>query len=213
MFKVDIIGDFKLIASGESDRLAAHNRAAVEDATEYLKQRLRAQTIAARLGEKLAKAWRSNVYPRKSVSTMNPAGLVSSNAEKLHYVFSVGATIRSKSGRYLAIPLATVPFADGAGRHRRRMTPVEVEARFNNDLKFMETSYGGILYMDNLLEGKKAGTFRQATSRRLRQGRETRRVIFFNLIKQATIRPRIDLQGAASIAQQRLYNNLVSMTS
>ncbi len=96
-------------------------------ATERLKTRLRGDTRGA-LGSRMANTWRGEVYPvKRPTRTLNPAGLVTSNASKVVSAFDPGALIRARNATYLAIPTENVP---RVGRAGKPMTPVEVEARF-----------------------------------------------------------------------------------
>ncbi len=134
-----IVGDLRIILDGELDKVADASRLAVDDASAALQEELRAQVRGAGLGMGLEKAWRRNLYPGGRTKTLHPAALVFSKATKLHAAYNVGGLIRGRSGQYLAIPTRNVPNKMGIGGKRQPMTPVDVEAAFNQDLHFVPT--------------------------------------------------------------------------
>jgi hypothetical protein len=75
----------------------------VRQATDGLKNELRGQVTGAGLGERLAKSWRGDLYPKGGMS-INTAGFIYTKAPQIIGAFAYGVTIRSKQGRFLAIP-------------------------------------------------------------------------------------------------------------
>lgn len=201
--RVETTGSF-LDAVEEFQRdLSNDLRAAVRDAGASLQEALRGQVRAAGLGKKLENAWRMETYPKGGKVTLHPAALVYSKATKLHAAYNAGGLIRRKNGQYLAIPTENVPNRAGSFGKRKPMTPVEVEAAFNHDLQFVATKSGGILTMP-VVRGRKAGTLRAATKRRVQQGRKVEMVVMFWLIKQARIKKVLDIESAAAEAEAQL---------
>ena len=90
----------------------------IREATDGLKTELRSQVTGAGLGQRLANTWRGEVYPKGKLS-IKAAGLVYSRAPVIVGAHDQGATIRSKDGFWLAIPLP----AAGKGPRGKRMTP------------------------------------------------------------------------------------------
>ncbi len=90
----------------------------IREATDGLKTELRSQITGAGLGQRLANTWRGEVYPKGQMS-IKAAGLVYSRAPVIVGAHDQGATIRSKDGFWLAIPLP----AAGKGPRGKRMTP------------------------------------------------------------------------------------------
>lgn len=90
----------------------------IREATDGLKTELRSQITGAGLGQRLANTWRGEVYPKGQLS-IKAAGLVYSRAPVIVGAHDQGATIRSKDGFWLAIPLP----AAGKGPRGKRMTP------------------------------------------------------------------------------------------
>ncbi len=188
------------------EELAQDMREAVRDAGLRLQEELRGQVRAAGLGKKLENAWRMDIYPSSNKRTLHPAALVYSKATKLHNAYNSGGIIRTKNGkRFLAIPTEKTP---NAAWGHRKMTPAEVEQAFNNELRFVPTKTGGILTM-SVVRGKKEGTLRQATKRRLQQGRKIEVVVMFWLIRQTRIKKVLDIEGAAARAEARLQENVI----
>jgi len=78
--RVDVgFGDLRLQLDGIEGDIAKLASAAMRETTPIAKQELRAQVTSAGLGTRLANTWRSEVYPRSSVS-LNPGGYIWSKA-------------------------------------------------------------------------------------------------------------------------------------
>lgn len=178
---------------------AAHTEAAaaISAATLTLRDQLRAQVVAAGLGEHLAKTWKVKA-PRADSPLAAGNGPVSarvySTAAVIIDAFDRGVTIRGRNGNGLAIPTDRVPRRPGRGRGRR-LTPVEVEARFNRDLRFVPPRAGrhALLVMDDLVTARSGRGVRAATSRRRAQGRTAGAVVMFILVPQVTLAKRLDI--------------------
>ncbi len=190
----------------EAESLIAAAVEGVADATSALEQSLRQQVTAAGLGGRLAGTWRSRVYPPTETGA---AGEVWTVAPLIIQGFDEGATIIARNGsRWLAIPTTNVPprswGSKAPGGHPRRlMTPVEVEAAFNRDLRTVLPPGGrvGYLIMDQLVAARSGRGFRQATSRRLAQGRSAQPVLMFVLVPSVTLSKRLDIAGAVAAVE------------
>ena len=190
----------------EADALIAAAVGGVADATAALEQTLRGQVLAAGLGPRLANTWRSRVFPPTATKA---AGGVWTVAPLIIEGFDEGATIVARNGsRWLAIPTANVPprswgtKAPG-GHPRRLMTPVEVEAAFNRDLRMVQPPGRPVAYliMDQLVAARSGRGLRQATSRRLAQGRSAQPILMFVLVPQVTLSKRLDITGAVAAVE------------
>jgi len=169
----------------------AEATSAVVQAAARLKQALRDQVTAAGLGERLAKTWRSAV----TSSAEGPSATVFSKAPVIIQAFDQGATIVARNGgRWLAIPTAAVPRRPGRGSGRR-LTPVEVEALYNRDLRTIpaRTGHSAYLVMDFLIAARSGRGYRPATAGRLAQGRRPESVLMFVLVPQVTLSKRLDV--------------------
>jgi Family of unknown function (DUF6441) len=87
------------------------------DAGRGLKTELRRQVGSAGLGQRLANSWRDKHYPNRK---LDAASLVYTKAPQIIRAFDEGAVIRSRRGRFLAIPTANAPRkgTDGSGSAR-----------------------------------------------------------------------------------------------
>ncbi|MGE0155154.1 MAG: DUF6441 family protein [Reyranellaceae bacterium] len=181
--------------------------------TERLKQRLRQDVLAAGMGRRLANTWQSQVYPAGGRRTLSPAGYVYSRAPMIISGFSEGATITGADGKWLAIPTGAVPYGGGGGRRsKKRMSPVEVEARFNRELRIVRPRGGdgrfAFLVMDNLTRARNGRRFRLRTQRRAAQGRAAQSVIMFVLLPQVRLKKLFDLVSRAEQAISGLQADL-----
>ena len=71
-----------------------------------LKAELRRQVTSAGLGQRLANSWRDKHYPNRK---LDAASLAYTKAPQIVRAFDEGAVIRSKRGRFLAIPTENAP--------------------------------------------------------------------------------------------------------
>src|SRR5687768_7476820 len=108
----------------ERNVFAAPTRVAISAAADGLKFELRPQLQAAGLGERIANAVASNVYP-VSGKSLHPAALVYPRgplAERIFEAFNSGATIKAKNKSFIAIPTKN---AWVGGKGGKRPTPAE----------------------------------------------------------------------------------------
>jgi hypothetical protein len=82
-----------------------------------LRTELRRQVGSAGLGQRLAISWRDQHYPNQK---LDAASLVYTKAPQIVRAFDEGAVIRSKRGRFLAIPTENAP---RKGTDGRRISP------------------------------------------------------------------------------------------
>src|SRR5512133_3031386 len=76
------------------------------DAGRGLRTELRRQVASAGLGQRLSNSWRDRHYPNRK---LDAASLVYTKAPQIIRAFDEGAVIRSKRGRFLAIPTQNAP--------------------------------------------------------------------------------------------------------
>ena len=88
-----------------------------KEAGRGLKTELRRQVASAGLGQRLANSWRDKHYPNQK---LDAASLVYTKAPQIIRAFDEGAVIRSKRGRFLAIPTENAP---RKGTDGRRISP------------------------------------------------------------------------------------------
>jgi hypothetical protein len=158
--------------------------AAVSFATD-LKLELRDDTRAGGLGDRVANAWQQKEYDNANGA---PAVLVYSKAPLIETAFSADTTIVAKDGsHWLAIPTDNVPRIGN-----KRMSPVEVEARFDQDLIFKRSAPGTSLAFVDVLASRSGHGFRAQTKGRLAQGRKPQLVLMFVMVQQVRLRKRLD---------------------
>lgn len=108
MLQLTMQGNIAEAIARQRAAAAAAITAAVVQATEGLKEELRADVARAGLGQRLAHTWRSQVYPARGGS-LGPAGLVWSKAPLIIRAFSEGVPIVARNRRFLAIPTSAAP--------------------------------------------------------------------------------------------------------
>lgn len=182
----------KAACAAETARTAAAITAAVEEATDGLKEELRDQTFT-KLGVNVAYTWQGRIYPPDKTS-LSPAGFVWTKAPRI-IDFWTASRIRTPLGGAFAIPTKNVP----KGNRGKRLSPVEVEARFNQELKAMSLRSGNIgLFLDLVrAKSRRRPGWREATKSRLGDGREADRLLMFVLVRTVSSRKLIDLEGPA----------------
>jgi Family of unknown function (DUF6441) len=91
--------------------------AGTREAGRGLKTELRRQVTSAGLGQRLANSWRDRHYPNRK---LDAAALVYTKAPQIIRAFDEGAVIRSRRGRFLAIPTENAP---RKGTDGKRISP------------------------------------------------------------------------------------------
>lgn len=172
----------------------------VEAGTEALKADLRAETEAV-LGRRVANAWRSRFYSNKG-DAHGPAGLVWSRAARIINFFSADRIITPIGGAF-AIPVNPVVKRGG-----RPMTPVEVEARFNQELIAKPLPSGNLGLFLRLISGRSGRGFRAASRGRLAQGRKAVLTLMFVLIRTLRGHKLIDLEALGQRRAERVAANI-----
>ncbi|MDR7232292.1 hypothetical protein J2X45_003398 [Caulobacter sp. BE264] len=209
------IDDFGDVMTELERDVAASITDATAEGTELLKQDLRSDT-ADHLSPRLAKSWRSRVYPAGQ-SSMDPAGWVWTKVPKLVDAFDRGVTIKSAQGLWLAIPTAaagakgytrdSVGRAYGARPKMERVTPGGFERRTGLKLRFVFKSRRvSLLVVDGARydsRGRAAQLKARGRNARLyREGGKT--IVVFILVPQAKLKKRLDVDGAAARAEARM---------
>jgi Family of unknown function (DUF6441) len=115
------------------------------DAGRSLRTELRRQLTSAGLGQRLANSWRDKHYPNQK---LDAASLVYTRAAQIIRAFDEGALIRSKRGRFLAIPTANAP---RKGTDGRRISPSTFPEHRLGPLRFVPRRSGpSLLVMEGL---------------------------------------------------------------
>ncbi len=198
-------GDLRKVMATELQTAIHAVSQGVQQATDGLKGELRDQVTNAGLGGKLAQTWRGQIYPRGGQS-LNAAGFVWSKAPDIISAFADGVTIRSKHGRFLAIPTQYV-----IRQKNRRISPADFEEA-GIPLRYIPPQGArkvGLLVADNFRVTSK-GRARVASSTALRTGRGLASIIMFILVPQVSLRKRLNVDGAAQKWIDRLPELVVA---
>src|SRR5918994_7517587 len=167
------------------------------DAGRGLKSELRRQVAGAGLGQRLANSWRDKHYPNQR---LDAASLVYTKAPQIIRAFDEGAVIRSRRGRFLAIPTESAP---RKGTDGRRISPSTFPEHRFGPLRFVPRPSGpSLLVVDGLRASfsRKTGElrgFRRGTDRARTRGDGLTTVVMFLLAPQVKLSRRLDVARAA----------------
>jgi Family of unknown function (DUF6441) len=167
------------------------------DAGRGLRTELRRQVASAGLGQRLANSWRVKHYPNQQIDA---ASLVYTKAPQIIRAFDEGAVIRSRRGRFLAIPTENAP---RRGTDGRRISPSTFPEHRFGLLRFVPRPSGpSLLVVDGLRASFSRQTgqlrgFRRATDRARRSGQGLTTVVMFLLVPQVKLRKRLDVARSA----------------
>jgi Family of unknown function (DUF6441) len=167
------------------------------DAGRGLRTELRRQVTSAGLGQRLANSWRDKHYPNQK---LDAASLVYTKAPQIIRAFDEGAVVRSKRGRFLAIPTEDAP---RKGTDGKRISPRTFPEHRFGPLRLVPRQNGpSLLVVDGLRASYSRQTgqlrgFRRATDRARRSGQGLTTVVMFLLVPQVKLRKRLDVARAA----------------
>jgi Family of unknown function (DUF6441) len=167
------------------------------DAGRGLRTELRRQIASAGLGQRLANSWRDRHYPNRQ---LDAASLVYTKAPQIIRAFDEGTVIRSRRGRFLAIPTENAP---RKGADRKRISPGTFPEHRFGPLRFVPRPSGpSLLVVDGLRASFSRSTgmlrgFRRATDRARQSGQGLTTVVMFLLVPQVKLRKRLDVARAA----------------
>jgi hypothetical protein len=136
------------------------------------------------------------------------AGLVYSRAPEVVGAHAQGATIRSKDGFWLAIPLP----AAGKGPRGKRMTPGLWEKIRGQRLRFVyRRGKPSLLVAENqrARQGQRGG-FSAASQKAQASGRGLVTVPMFLLVPQVTLKKKFDIDSASRRWVSRLANRIAN---
>jgi hypothetical protein len=186
-------GDLRTLLAEEVRAAENAVTAGVRQAGQALKGELRQQVTGAGLGGRLANAWRDRHYPNRKVDA---ASLVWTKAPQIIRAFDEGVVIRSRRGRWLAIPTENAP---RRGTDGKRISPSTFpEHRLGRLRLVARPGKVPLLVVDGLRASTgRRGGFRRASARALRSGQGLVTVVMFVLVPQVTLRKRLDVEGAA----------------
>ena len=202
-----IIGSLMADMQAEAKRIERGVAVGVKEAGAGLKGDLRKQVVAAGLGPRLARTWRSRAYPNEG---HDAATLVWSRAPQIIRTFDEGAVIRSKSGLWLAIP---TPAAPKRGVGGKRINPGNFPEHRFGPLRFVyRRGRPSLLVVDGVRINKSGRVGRRAKggaftkTGRMKQGITT--VVMFIMVPQVKIKKRLDVVREAK-RWERLLPGLI----
>jgi hypothetical protein len=202
-----IVGSLMADMKAEAKRIERGVAAGVKEAGAGLKGDLRKQVVAAGLGPRLARTWRSRAYPNKG---HDAATLVWSKAPQIIRTFDEGAVIKSKSGLWLAIP---TPAAPKRGVGGKRINPGNFPEHRFGPLRFVyRRGRPSLLVVDSVRINKSGRVGRRAKggaftkTGRMKQGITT--VVMFIMVPQVRIKKRLDVVREAK-RWERLVPELI----
>lgn len=215
-----IRGSFDMdgLARGLEKDLARAVTAGVKAATEALKADVREATWRALdFRNSLPKAWRGEVYPR-SGDSVDAAGWVRvrDSAAVIIDAHSKGVVIRANRGKWLAVPTreagrfglkAGAPAGSTTNRRgaRERITPAGFERRSGLKLRFVPGTGGrAFLVADKAQLNRRSGglisPYKGTGRKGGLYGPEGRTKVVFTLLRQVTLKKRLDLDAVAERA-------------
>jgi hypothetical protein len=169
-----------------------------------LKTELRRQVVSAGLGQRLGNSWRDRHYPNQKPDA---ASLVYTKAPQIIRAFDEGAVIRSRHGRFLAIPTENAP---KKGTDGRRISPSTFPEHRFGPLCFVPRPTGpSLLVVDGLRASfsRKTGElhgFRRANDRARARGDGLTTVVMFLLVPQVKLLKRLDVARAGERWSEQL---------
>jgi hypothetical protein len=195
-----IVTTVRSVEAGMQAQLRDIERAAatgIREAVRSLRTELRRQVTSGGLGQRLANSWRDKHYDNRGIDA---ASLVYTKAPQIIRAFDEGVLIRSRRGRFLAIPTENAP---RKGTDGKRISPSTFPEHRFGALRFVPRPSGpSLLVVDGLRASfsRKSGElrgFRRASdrTRRTRAGLST--VVMFLLVPQVKLRKRLDVARAA----------------
>ena len=152
---------------------------------------------SAGLGQRLANSWRDKHYPNQK---LDAASLVYTKAPQIIRAFDEGAVIRSRRGRFLAIPTENAP---RKGTDGKRISPSTFPEHRFGPLRFVPRQSGPRCWWWTGCGPRSAGKtgqlrgFRRATERARRSGQGLTTVVMFLLVPQVKLSKRLDVARAA----------------
>jgi hypothetical protein len=176
----------------------------IRDAGRGLRTELRRQVTSAGFGQRLSNSWRDKHYPNQK---FDAASLVYTKAPQIIRAFDEGAVIRSRRGRFLAIPTENAP---KKGTDGKRISPGDFPEHRFGPLRFVPRPSGpSLLVVDGLRASYSRQTgqlrgFRRATERARRSGQGQTTVVMFLLVPQVKLSKRLDVTRAAERWSGRL---------
>jgi hypothetical protein len=197
-FKLAIEGNLADAYKAEVDAGERACTAAMRTVVDRGKSMIRGQITAAGLGQRVANAYRANVYPRDQ--SLNAAGFLYTKARKIMESAVEAKTLHSIKGRALAIPTSAVPKSI-QGKHP---TPALVEQALGIRLRevWPRGKKFGFLVADNA-RVTRGGKGRAASRTAIAKG-NVATVVMFILSTQVRTKKRVSIESV----EEQMTNDL-----
>lgn len=190
-----LMGDLEGFQQGVRDAVSAAGRETMEAMADQGLGRLRASVREAGLGERLANAWRAEVYPKRG-NALEPALYIYTKAPEIIRAQS-GMVIRAGARAYLAIPIPGSP-AEDFPNPRGPDTKVDyARARFGERLFMIPPKAGrlGMLAVEGAAITATGRVSVRQKNKRGQWGKGTMTIPLFWLVPQVTMKPALDPQA------------------
>ncbi len=192
MIKVGKIGQISRDLDRYAQRLESASQKAVRKSAFNSKKSWGSHISGAGLGSKLPRSIRYKFYKNEG---HDAAAIVYTKAHQILRGFDQGATLKSRTGKYIAVPTKYAPKRS----ERKRVTPRNFPARLGK-LIFVPArgSRPALLVVKNARKSysKKDGRFRgvRAASKRAIAKGESETIVMFTLHKQVKMRKRTNMK-------------------
>ena len=204
--KAAITGDLPKFMASQVDAAKEAVTQGVRKVATDIRDDLRRQVVAAGLGVPMSRTWKVDFYP-KGRNSLKAAGLVYPDMARVIRAFAEGTTIRSKHGKFLAVPSEAAPKRGIGGK---RISPSNFPEHSYGKLRFVFRPHGvSLLVVDNVRATAKGG-FRKAPDSAKRSGRGLTTVVMFFLVPQTHLKKRLDIQSVADDRAQELPDAILN---
>ncbi len=206
-----LVGNLDEVMRDELERGASAITRGTGRTVDDLKTFLRGITLNAFGSQKLANAWRGNVFPRLPKTSMGAAGTVHSNAPHIIEAFSNAVPVRSANGFFLAIPSPDAP-KQFMGK---RVSPSNWNDQRYGPLRFVyRAGKSSLLVVDGVRRNSSGRVGRQLANGGVNARGGYRAgvtsVVMFFLVPQVRFRKVYDLDGAYGRAHSALVDNIIA---
>ena len=204
-------GNLEKMMEEELDRGAKSVSDATAQAAIALKNQLRQITLTAFGSQRLANAWRSNVYPRAPAKSLGAAGTVHTNAPHIIEAFSSAKVVRSADGFFLAIPSPDAP----KQYMGKRVTPSNWPADRYGELRFVyRAGKSSLLVVDGVRRNKSGSVGRQLSGAGMTAKGGYKKgvvsVVMFFLVPQVRFKQVFDLETLYQAAGDAMVGHIVA---
>ncbi len=147
-------GDLEAWAQGVKVAMLQGLRDAIEEVGREGLERLRDEVRGAGLGDRLPNTWRLELMPRRGLA-YSPAAFIRSTAADIIDAFTRGATIKSRSGGFMAVPIPGGPM--DRVRVFRGETSVQAATRRLGELVFVPIRPGLAMLVTKSIRKTRSG--------------------------------------------------------